>query len=105
MCIDFKNRWFHCISIFFLQIRIWEVSESQVQCIRMIGGHSNVIVRLVLNGDQRAASRDLDGNIMIWDLNDALTKTYNHEGVFIFIFKLSIDPFSMILFHIPKDFF
>ena len=40
-----------------------------------------MIVRLVLSGDQRAASRDLDGNIMIWDLNDALTKTYNHEGI------------------------
>ena len=37
-----------------------------------------MIVRLVLNGD-RAASRDLDGNILIWDLNDALSKTYNHE--------------------------
>ena len=32
-------------------------------------GHSNVIVRLVLNGD-RAASRDLDGNIFIWDLTE-----------------------------------
>ena len=38
-----------------------------------------MIVRLVLSGS-RAASRDLDGNILIWDLNDALTQNYNHEG-------------------------
>ena len=62
-----------------LQIRLWELSDSRVQCIRTIGGHSNVIVRLVLSGS-RAASRDLDGNILIWDLNDALTQNYNHEG-------------------------
>ena len=37
-----------------------------------------MIVRLVLSGS-RAASRDLDGNILIWDLNDALTQNYNHE--------------------------
>ena len=38
-----------------------------------------MIVRLVLSGS-RAASRDLDGNILIWDLNDALTQNYNYEG-------------------------
>ena len=61
-----------------LQIRIWEISDARVQCIRRLGGHSNVIVRLVLNGD-RAASRDLDGNINIWDLNEALEKNYESD--------------------------
>ena len=36
-------------------------------CLRAFEGHSNVIVRLVLEGDF-GASRDLDGRIYVWDL-------------------------------------
>lgn len=43
-----------------------------------MAGHSNVIVRLVLTQD-RAASRDLDGNIHIWDLNKAVTEVFEAE--------------------------
>ena len=58
-----------------LQIRIWSISPSQVECIRTLGGHSNVIMRLILTND-RAASRDLDGNILIWDLTKAIEDNY-----------------------------
>ena len=37
-----------------------------------------MIVRLVLDGD-RAASRDLDGKILIWDLPEAAEKVYDHD--------------------------
>ena len=58
-----------------MQIRIWSISPSQVECIRTLGGHSNVIMRLILTND-RAASRDLDGNILIWDLTKAIEDNY-----------------------------
>ena len=37
-----------------------------------------MIVRLVLSGD-RAASRDLDGNILVWDLNEALKHSFAQD--------------------------
>ena len=58
-----------------MQIRIWSISPSQVDCIRALGGHSNVIMRLILAND-RAASRDLDGNILVWDLTKAIEDNY-----------------------------
>ena len=44
------------------------MTSTHLVCIRAFKGHSNVIVRLVLKGDL-AASRDLDGRIFIWDVN------------------------------------
>merc|ERR1719410_975074 len=48
-------------------VRIWEVTPDHLICLRAFEGHSNVIVRLVLEGDF-GASRDLDGRIYVWDL-------------------------------------
>ena len=62
-------------SFYFLQIRIWNITPSQVNCIRSLGGHSNVIMRLIITSD-RAASRDLDGNILVWDMNKAIEGNY-----------------------------
>ncbi len=56
------------------QVRIWDLADqANVKCLRTIRGHSNVIVRLELSFDL-AASRDLDGNISIWDLRKAPSK-------------------------------
>jgi len=49
-------------------VRLWNVTSTHLVCLRAFKGHSNVIVRLVLKGDL-AASRDLDGRIFIWDVN------------------------------------
>ena len=55
------------VFILSFQIRIWEVTSEHLVCLRAFEGHSNVIVRLVLEGEF-AASRDLDGRIFVWDL-------------------------------------